>query len=354
MRKKNYEEREIDILEIFCDLLEQWRPVLTVCLIFTILVPFCLGIVNLSSGDVTRKNSAYNTDKKEYQSMFFALSLYAESKSLEKDYTNSVINSNKELEGKTKEYLMVCDAYEKTLDSLGEDNKLFFVEFINSLKEEDLNEGDISTIRKKLDDALTAKETVSYEESTNISQFSIRYSIFGFLSGVFLYVIVFAIVSIYRRTVKYPSDIETIMGVRNFGNIYKYPYKGALARYCHSKLIYQWRKKSTNVSKIADDLYTKLSFLGESKITIVSLGDVNSEDFIIEEQIYVLESKGIDVNVVKVSRDVADMKDSDFLNFGPVFVQVISGKTTYKALIDIRNKLSEYNLRLIGTEFVEV
>ena len=68
----------------------------------------------------------------------------------------------------------------------------------------------------------------------------------------------------------------------------------------------------------------------------------------------VLNNQGIEAKNVNISWDIADMKDSDILNLGPVFVQVISGKTTFKSMLDLRDKLNEYNVKIVGTEYIEV
>ncbi|SCZ81190.1 hypothetical protein [Pseudobutyrivibrio xylanivorans] len=352
MYENKYEEREIDLSDLMWGVLEQIRIILIIGVIFAFLVPLGIGVkyVTRSSGqtDIVVTDAQYEN---QYQTMIFALSLYMQYRNLESEYVKNgdlMSDNSKELLDMAKKYNDVREAYSKAIGSLTEDNQKLFIEFVKSLNKEDIEQGKIDDAKMLLDEKMDARVMVA--SHTTVDVFTAKNIIVGFFAGVFIYSSVIVLGSIFTEKVKNAGDVEKSFNVRHYGNIYKYPYRGMLEQFVHHKVIYELRKKSDKASKIAGDLATKLGYIGDNKVTIITLGTGH----VIDEQVSVLNEQGIKVNTLKIEGNVADLKDSDFLSISPVFIQVNSGKTTYKVLSDLKNKLEEYDVKVIGTEFVEV
>ncbi|MBP3260751.1 hypothetical protein [Pseudobutyrivibrio sp.] len=187
------------------------------------------------------------------------------------------------------------------------------------------------------------------------SAFGKRNIVLGFMLAVVLYVCIYFAYVIFNKNIKNPEDIESTVGINNFGNVYEYPYTTSFERFAHDKKIYAMRHKGTSADKIAEDLAARLSFDEKSGIHLVVCGEgTEKTDAILAAQKSKLEAQGKTVSIIKLDKPVSEMYDSEFSKMNNVFLQVISGQTTYNMIRELCTKLKEYNVDIIGSEFIEI
>ena len=355
-------EREIDLLDLLGTLLEQWRVWLLIGFIFSLLVSSLLGLMYITptSGISNGENLTETTDvelDKEYQPLLFALSLYVQCRFLENEYIiNTNSGSGADLIELAQNYQDVRKAYDIAYTSLNEENQILLTNVFKMISKDDYKTGNIASAKEYLDKQWATKlSTIELREKNSAipsfkDSFNKQNIIFGFIMGMFIYVIIVASRMVFSKKVVNVQDVESIFGVRHYGNIYRYPYRDGLAKLIHHKAVYNWRKKSSDSSEITEDLITKLDYSGENSLTMILLG----HGTVIEEQVSALKSHGISVNTMEIFDDLLRYRDLDFIDISPVFIQVNSGKATFYNMIALKNKLDEYNVKIIGTELVEM
>ena len=271
---------------------------------------------------------------------------------VDSDYVSNLQND------KIKDASNARITYMNTLAGLTADDQAIIQKLVYFIKNDGVQMTSTNSAIKKLDevwqDKLAAEKPAEMAQPTIKDGFSKRNIILGFVFGVFVYALIVVLKAIFSDRIYSGPDVEKIISARHYGDVYKYPYSGFLNTLAHHKFVYNRRHKSLEATKIADDLATKLGFLDENQVALVALGAIDGEeDKIIEEQIKVLESNGIAVKRMNITGAISEVKDAEFVDLGPVFVQVISGKATFTTLVELRDKLNEYELKIVGTEFVE-
>ena len=103
MYNNEYQEREIDLLDIMWRLLEQWKLIIVVALIGAVVLPLLMGIKSGLSSSATVSTEIEDTEivvdaatqqqlDADYNAISSALSSYMEYKTLEYLYQNSILN----------------------------------------------------------------------------------------------------------------------------------------------------------------------------------------------------------------------------------------------------------------------
>lgn len=495
------EEREIDLVEMFWQILEQWRGLLVVAVVCALFLPLCMGVKSIADNKNIADNDAPTLDNLKYNSILDTMSLYMQYRTLESDYDSSLLNQadyskcsvvtstyevalgesnqsmvtlasayediennenvtsalikvfgkevrpqsvydicffttdssikanaytifkiispdkqdktfisvktflpsnvrpeswsevlTKALEGyslelvksfgtqsiklvsmnvreSSAEEVMMLQSrkinaisaarakYEGEYKKLSGDAKAIVNDLIGFQDDNNFGGYNITSVQSELDKRVKAghqhKETVSITSSFT-SGFTFKWIGIGVVLGLVFYVGGLFVMEVLRRTVSYGSEIDNTLGIRNYGSIYEYPYKGVKC-FLHDKRIYEYRHRSTGADKIADDLVTKLKFDGEQMVYIFTLGHSSQNVSAISNcQEKILKNSQIDCEIIKIEDSVADMYDADFANKKKAFLQILKGRTTYCMLKELMVKLQAYNIELIGMEFIDV
>ena len=109
------------------------------------------------------------------------------------------------------------------------------------------------------------------------------------------------------------------------------------------------------VKETGAELAIKFEFTKTEDIYLLTLGQASQRvKSITEQQAEILKQNKIGCEVIEVKAPVSDMNDSEFAGKKQVFLQIIKGEITYDMLRDICNKLEEYQIEIVGMEFIDV
>lgn len=226
---------------------------------------------------------------------------------------------------------------------------------IEGLKEELMSKEPVTESDGKADSDLEALLSGNVVASPS---FPILYIPIGFIGGMILYAVFYILVRSTDRYARNASDMKRLTGLRSFGEIYEYPYKG-IKRFAHDKKVYALRHKESGVPKeeigrIADKLSAKAKHMNLSDISLVVMGTpTDRKEMILQEQISELEKKGIHVNCVAADKGVSSIEEDLFNHMSPVFMVFLSGITTSVMVRRLMNRLKEYEVPAFGTELIE-
>lgn len=197
-------------------------------------------------------------------------------------------------------------------------------------------------------------------EITNKAGLSLRrllkYMILGFILGDILYAVVFMVGFILRRVIRNEDDFLTATGVKNFGGVYKYPYENRLQRFLHDEKIYRYRtRRGKTINEITEDISSKLGYLDTKEITVLFIGTLSEKaKMLCEEQIMDFTKNDIKVATVNIDTVKNNIRDSVFVSMKNAFIPLLGNQTKYSDMEFVYNKLKEYNIEIIGTEYIEV
>lgn len=183
-----------------------------------------------------------------------------------------------------------------------------------------------------------------------------RYGCFGFLAGVIAYICVYVIFIILVKRVRSDSELERTAGTRNFGGIYKYPYTGFLRKFLHDRKIYAYRARrfGSSLERIDQDLHSKLDFSGIKSFSVISLGKLSEKArAFTDEQIKQLNGQGYEVSLLEVDGPVSSVGDPVFTAIDNVLIELLGNETKWNELIALYSKLKEYDINIIGSEYIE-
>lgn len=286
-----------------------------------------------------------------------------------------------------KEFLTANNTYGKSLSSLSEpaqdfikqiisntENPNYFKSYIDCLDKkweqyvssliEKQNVTDVEELAK-LQSLAEAKVTTGNIESSKSDEkierikqpsFVIKTLIIGFILGCFLYSFIFMIFFVMKRVVRNEDDLQSVTGIRNFGGIYKYPYTKKWQVLLHDIRIYERRHKNTvQPLKIIDDLIVKMSYQDLEALTLITVGCVTPKvQSIIALQVEQLQNKGKNIKEVHVSARVAEEPDIVFQNMENAFIVLIGNLTKWASLESLLNKTEEYQILVLGSEYLEM
>ncbi len=273
---------------------------------------------------------------------------------------NSLENTSNRLStiisGKITEIKTAQAAYNTAYNSLTTDGQAIVDEIIAKKGDEDFAVFNLSDAQNDLDEVWDRVN--NYNEPYNLSVksgFSHKWILAGVVIGVFVYFVILFATEIFSKRISSDDQLTMIFRTRHFGSIYEYPYITKFSRFVNDKKLYKKFRKSALIDKITIDLATKCSFSKTKDICIIVLADYNEKiSSIVSEQSAILNSKGIKVKEIFIQDSISDISDEQFLGINNVFIHVISGKTSYSNALDLTKKLSEYDVEICGTDFIEV
>lgn len=156
--------------------------------------------------------------------------------------------------------------------------------------------------------------------------------------------------------VRNEDELENATGIRNFGGIYEYPYTSKLDLFLHDERIYRLRRRKGKQSdQITDDLLAKMEYLNSTQVTFLTLG--KTTDKILEitskqkKAIRVKDKTVLNLHFANVLEDSTDSMFSDMKN---VFLVLIGNTTKWEDVQRLLLKFKEYNIHIIGSEYIEV
>ena len=263
---------------------------------------------------------------------------------------------------RTTEINTAQNTYKTAYNALTDDNKTIIDDLISKYEAKKYYNlysamADLDKVWSKHTKEVIATSTEASAGGTVslLSAFSKKNIALGFMLAVVLYVCIYFAYVVLTKKVQNADELETMIGVNNFGGIYEYPYEGLLSQFAHDKKIYAKRHKSVGADKIAEDLSARLKFNDKTDVQLIVCGNGNDKtNTILTAQKSSLEKQGNNVNIVQLDKSISEMYDSEFSKMSTVFLQVISGETTYDMLRELSAKLREYNVDIVGSEFIQV
>lgn len=182
-----------------------------------------------------------------------------------------------------------------------------------------------------------------------------KYGILGLLVGIALYAFIYIVYIILIKRIRSEYDLENAVGVRNFGGIYEYPYTGMIGKFLHGRKVYAFRTKNgKNIGRISDDIRCKLEFADKKAYTLVSLGKLSDKTKAInDEQIRIMKENGITVETLNIENGVDSFEDTVYKSLGSVVIELLGERTKWDDLTNLYYKLKEYDVDMIGSEYVE-
>ncbi|MDO5131357.1 MAG: hypothetical protein Q4D81_00050 [Eubacteriales bacterium] len=219
-------------------------------------------------------------------------------------------------------------------------------------------ETSIDQVAERLGIALAETEE-GEEDVVTPPHFSIGNVIVGFLIGMILYILISFYRTLASQNVRSEKEIQDLTGIRSFGGLYEYPYRTALQRFLHDKKIYVRRygtsAKPEDTRTIAETVAFRSSLLKADKITMIAAGEL-SEDaaFLLEKQReYLVDKHGMDVEIKTAGKKTMFYDERVYVGKTPVFIALLSKKTSRRMVVDLLNDLQQYEVSVIGTEYVE-
>ena len=197
------------------------------------------------------------------------------------------------------------------------------------------------------------KEANKSGESTK--SLLMKYGILGLIAGMMLYAFIYLCNIILVRRVRTEVELETSAGIRNFGGIYEYPYKNLIQKFIHSRMIYSFRTRSgKDMDRISRDIASKLDFSDKKAYTLITLGKLSERAKALnEDQLKFMKDKGITVRTLDIDKGPASVEDSVIAGLDSVVIELIGNKTKWMDLIQLYSKLKEYNIDIVGSQFID-
>lgn len=206
------------------------------------------------------------------------------------------------------------------------------------------------------DEALAegAASAADTEEEAEKGGFSIAYAVLSFIIGVILYAALYLVIFIFRRLVRSENDLFVATGVRNFGGLYEYPYSGVLAKFLHDKKVFERRVRARRtIEQLDADIASKLEHIKACSLTLIPIGKLSDNaQKLAKDQIKDLSKKKIDASLYAVEGEAAKVSDHDLSGMENVILVLLGDVTGWKDLGDLYGRLSEYDVNIIGSEFI--
>lgn len=214
--------------------------------------------------------------------------------------------------------------------------------------------GEIAADIESNDD--TVSGDVSGEGYSELFLLVIKRLLIGFIVGLFLYACAYMAYIILFRVFRSDDELARITSLRNFGGIYEYPYETKLGRYLHDKRIYNYRRqRGRGFSEIVDDLFVKMEYSNANSLTFTVAGSMKyTMKSIVDSQINFLNEKGLNIGFLNTVDLSQSFEDSAFANIDNAFLVLIGGKTKYSDVEKLFAKFKEYDVRVMGYEYIEM
>ena len=151
-----------------------------------------------------------------------------------------------------------------------------------------------------------------------------------------------------------------LTGVRSYGGIYEYPYKSLPARFAHCKMVYNLRHKKAgrpemDAKKTALAIAARAGHIKAEGVSLITLGKSGIwEERILSRQKKILsEERNLQVRRIRADQGVSSINEDDFRTMPPAVIVLLSGITTPAMVSNLLIRLEEYDIPVVGTEFLE-
>ncbi len=212
---------------------------------------------------------------------------------------------------------------------------------------------------ENIDDIL---EDIMMEESVMDETVSPRpvFAVIGFLLGCFLYAGLYFCRCVFFNRFRNEEEVETMTGIHSFGSIFQYPYNTPLQRFLHDEKVYARRHGESGdpmeaAARIADSVAVRAGRQGLKDLSLIVLGEPSVQaDRILRKQNSILAEKGsVQIRMYNADKGASSFKEEELAEMPPVFLAVLSGISRPDAMQKVLSRLQEYDIPVIGTEFLE-
>lgn len=241
--------------------------------------------------------------------------------------------------------------FQKNYADLEEDQRLLVDEIMIS--------GQVESVLKKASFG-EELESMGFRRDGDIDpRLSRKFVVVGFVLGVILYAVVYMLWMLLIRRIRDERELERRTGLRSFGGIYEYPYKKGLQSFLHSRKIYRRRHREAgrpfaDAAKIAHMITAKAEHLGSGAVSMITLGQTTDwADGIMNRQSEMLKKNGLEAKVVPAVNGAYSIDDEILKSMAPVCIVLLSGETTPHMAAELLARLREYDISVLGTEFLE-
>lgn len=208
--------------------------------------------------------------------------------------------------------------------------------------------------------AKAASGGTSTAAATSRLRFPKKFAALGFLIGLFLFAALLFFRTIFSRKLRDEGEAGQVTGLRSFGGIYQYPYTSGWKRFLHSRKIYEMRHKDaarpgTETVRITRKIAARAQHAEASGVCMIVLGKPGGMvDGILKEQGNLLEKAGISSSAAYARDGIVSIDESVYSGMGTALLVTLSGTTTPDMVAEILARLKEYQVPVLGTEFLEV
>ena len=200
-----------------------------------------------------------------------------------------------------------------------------------------------------------AESAVSLPQAPSFSK---KYALLGLCAGILIYACIYVAYMVLSRRMRRESELQDGAGIKNFGGVYEYPYKGLIGRFLHDKNIYAFRHRKSgasfeeSVKKVSDSLSSRVKFENLSEISAFRLGSSDAFGKKVMDETGKAIAEGVKINVVNTAKRVSELKDEEILGLKSAVLYIPSG-TSMNEILNLVVRLREYDIPVLGTVFME-
>ena len=228
-----------------------------------------------------------------------------------------------------------------------------------------VGEGDVklwlleNRVRKEKEGEQTLTETATAPVRHARPGFPKKYSALGFLIGLILFAGVLFFQMVFSRKLRDENEFENISGLRSFGGVYKYPYTSVWDRFFHDKKIYELRhrtasKSTIEAARIIRRAAAKAAHIEVANVCLIVLGTPGKWTCeTIQKQSDILNGEKISASVVFARDGISSIDEKEYGKMGSALIVTLSNVTTPAMVAELINRLEEYHIPILGTEFIE-
>ena len=210
------------------------------------------------------------------------------------------------------------------------------------------------------EDAIAQVESSPAQAQASKPSFKILFAVLGFFVGIFLYAAAFLFRLLTDPRIRNEKEIQMLTGVRSYGGIYEYPYKSLPARFAHCRMVYNLRHKKAgrpemDAKKTALAIAARAGHIKAEGLSLITLGKSGIwEERILSRQKKILsEERNLEVRRIRADQGVSSINEDDFRTMPPAVIVLLSGITTPAMVSNLLLRLEEYDIPVVGTEFLE-
>lgn len=241
--------------------------------------------------------------------------------------------------------------FQKAYVSLSEDQRILVDRIILS--------GEIDDVLRKARRGEDLKKMGFKLEEIKKPSPNARFAVVGFILGAIVYAAIYLLGLLLFRRIRDEREVAKRTGLRSFGGIYEYPYKKGLQSFLHSRKIYRLRHKGAgkpfaDAARIARMITAKAEYFEYGAVSLITLGETSDwAEGIMNRQSGMLKKNGLDVRVIPAADGAYSIDDEILNTMGPACMVLLSGETTPHMAAELLARLREYNIPVLGTEFLE-